>query len=249
MRLLFLILILFGSISCRKFVWDNPNDTINPTAEPASLKDGLVAFYPFNGNANDESGNGNNGIVSGASLVSDRFNNINKAYLLNGVDNYIRMQKPGPIGNPRVSVSFWIKSNTQKSDAIIGWGDNGRTGNDFRIYQNGSCSGTIAFDTYDCAVNYLVGDIINKWQHFVVIYDGSIASNVFSSSIYQSGQKISNTCFTQNLGPTNILGTNPITIGKYHGSLPSGFLHASLDDVRIYDRILTQEEITYLANN
>jgi len=71
MRLLFLILILVSSLFCRKFVWDNPNDTINSKTEPASLKDGLVAYYPYSGNANDESGNGNNGTVFGATLVED----------------------------------------------------------------------------------------------------------------------------------------------------------------------------------
>jgi hypothetical protein len=71
MRLPFLILILDSSLSCRKFVWDNPNDTINPKTEPASLKDGLVAYYPFSGNANDVSRNGNNETVFGATLVED----------------------------------------------------------------------------------------------------------------------------------------------------------------------------------
>jgi len=48
------------------------------------LKDGLVAYYPFNGNANDESGNGNNGTVYGATLTTDRFGNTNKAYSFDG---------------------------------------------------------------------------------------------------------------------------------------------------------------------
>jgi len=47
----------------------------------ASLTDGLIAYYPFNGNANDESGNGNHGTVYGATLTEDRFGNNNKAYL------------------------------------------------------------------------------------------------------------------------------------------------------------------------
>jgi hypothetical protein len=42
--------------------------------------DGLVVYYPFNGNANDASGNGNNGAVSGATLTSDKDGNTNKAY-------------------------------------------------------------------------------------------------------------------------------------------------------------------------
>ena len=46
------------------------------------LKEGLVAYYPFNGNANDYSGNGHNGTVTGATLTTDRFGNPNSAYSL-----------------------------------------------------------------------------------------------------------------------------------------------------------------------
>ena len=49
----------------------------------ADLNDGLVAYYPFNGNANDESGNGYNGTVYGATLTYDRFGNPNSAYSFN----------------------------------------------------------------------------------------------------------------------------------------------------------------------
>ncbi len=49
-------------------------------AQPVDLKSGLVAYYPFNGNANDESGNGNHGVVQGATLTADRFNNLSSAY-------------------------------------------------------------------------------------------------------------------------------------------------------------------------
>ena len=52
---------------------------------------GLVGWWPFNGNANDESGLGNNGIVSGSTLTSDRFGNANSAYLFDGVNDYIRI--------------------------------------------------------------------------------------------------------------------------------------------------------------
>lgn len=48
--------------------------------------DGLVGYWPFNGNANDESGNGNDGIVNGASLEVDRFGFASSSYYFNGVD-------------------------------------------------------------------------------------------------------------------------------------------------------------------
>ena len=52
-----------------------------------NIDSGLVAHYPFNGNANDESGNGNDGTVNGATLTTDRFGNANKAYSFDGVSN------------------------------------------------------------------------------------------------------------------------------------------------------------------
>lgn len=54
----------------------------------------LIAFYPFNGNANDESGNGNHGTVYGASLVKDRFGNADSAYSFDGVNDYIDIGRP-----------------------------------------------------------------------------------------------------------------------------------------------------------
>lgn len=50
---------------------------------------GLVGWWPFNGNSNDESGSGNNGTGYGATLTTDRFGNANSANSFNGVANYI----------------------------------------------------------------------------------------------------------------------------------------------------------------
>jgi hypothetical protein len=63
------------------------------------LNNGLVAYYPFNGNANDESGNGKNGTVSGAVLTSDRFGNLISAYIFDGTNDYISANPVLPISN------------------------------------------------------------------------------------------------------------------------------------------------------
>jgi hypothetical protein len=54
-----------------------------------SLTNGLVGYWPFCGNANDMSGNGNNGTVNGATLTKDRFGNTNSAYSFDGVNDFI----------------------------------------------------------------------------------------------------------------------------------------------------------------
>jgi hypothetical protein len=55
----------------------------------ADLNYGLMAYYPFNGNANDESGNGNDAIVTQAILDVDRFGNENSAYYFDGLNSYM----------------------------------------------------------------------------------------------------------------------------------------------------------------
>ena len=52
-----------------------------------NLGDGLVAYYPFNGNANDESGNGHDGVVNGAKLSNDRFGNKESSYIFDGISH------------------------------------------------------------------------------------------------------------------------------------------------------------------
>ena len=76
----------------------------------ADINDGLFAYYPFNGNANDASGNGNNGTVNGATLTEDRFGNANSAYSFDGVNDSIRLPDFTQL-NPEedFAISLWVK--------------------------------------------------------------------------------------------------------------------------------------------
>ena len=68
----------------------------------------LLASYPFSGNANDETGNGQNGIVNGAVPTSDRFGNSNSAFSFDGVDDYIEIPDFDPTGGSNyITVSWW----------------------------------------------------------------------------------------------------------------------------------------------
>jgi hypothetical protein len=73
--------------------------------------EGLVGYFPFNGNANDESGNAHHGTVHGATLTTDRFGNSNSAYYFNGVDSYIVLPENIITGKDSVfEISFWYKA-------------------------------------------------------------------------------------------------------------------------------------------
>ena len=78
---------------------------------------GLVGWWPFNGNANDESGNGNHGTVNGATLAADRFGNAGKAYSFDGISSFI--QFPCNITTNTTTASVWFKSNSNGFQSII----------------------------------------------------------------------------------------------------------------------------------
>ena len=80
-------------------------------------QNGLVAYYPFNGNANDESGNGNSGTVKGASLTTDRFGNSSSAFDFNGIDNMIEVPANNQFDFQNFTISTWIKRSK-----LTGWG-------------------------------------------------------------------------------------------------------------------------------
>ena len=81
--------------------------------QPAFIANGLVAYYPFNGNADDASGNGNNGTLLRGIFISDRFGNSNSAYYFNGVaGTKIQSSYVGILGSESRSISVWVKCCT-----------------------------------------------------------------------------------------------------------------------------------------
>ncbi len=78
---------------------------------PLNLQNGLVAFYPFNGNAGDSSGNGNHGLPEGAQLTTDRFNNSNAAYAFSPSTSIILSRPIMALSGVRqFTISFWRRN-------------------------------------------------------------------------------------------------------------------------------------------
>lgn len=85
-------------------------ETVTVSQRPGFPANGLLAYYPFNGNARDESNNGNNGTVFGASLTTDRHGNPDKAYDFNGLTNYINIPHTSALMliGLDFSISAWV---------------------------------------------------------------------------------------------------------------------------------------------
>ena len=90
------------------------------------LTNGLVAYYPFSGDASDKSGNGNDGTVYGATLTVDRFGNPNSAYAFDGISSFISMPDSTSLRIPSdITVTCWANFSTNLSKVrLVGKGDN-----------------------------------------------------------------------------------------------------------------------------
>jgi len=210
-------------------------------------ENGLVAFWPFNGDANDESGNGNSGTVEGPTLVEDRLGNPNSAYSFDGIDDYINIgnnvKPPFP-----VTVCAWIKTNASDAGQIIFRNDRV----DSSSYRNGlmvwiAGDATVAAGVYSGyssgstrASVYTAEPVIteNQW-HFLTF----ILISYNNMEIYNNGVKLE-----------TVLGTGTGTSMTYSSAdgvmgFSKGwdgnvnFLNGTLDDVMVYNRILTEPEI------
>lgn len=210
-----------------------------------ALDTGLVAYYPFNGNANDESGNGNDGTSFGAELARDRFGNINNAYQFDGIDDYIT-------ANPlylekRQTLVAWVQpaiDYTSTSQVVIENPDNS-TATDYSLYIDKSGS-LVEPEYFLRKSDGEVGPSVkssqtfseNDWILMVGAYDGQ------SSKIYVNGQLLGESAFTDNLRQ---LGTS-FRIGD-DGSDGNAPFRGKIDDVRIYNRALNQDEISAIYDN
>jgi hypothetical protein len=114
-----------------------------------------------------------------------------------------------------------------------------------RIFINGNCSNSMAFDTYDNQ-KAKSNTFNNVWENYIVVYDGNTGNNTTISKFYKNGILMTSECFNVNIAKTNISQLIPITFGRYHGTVQTGYFNGSLDDIAIYNRALSQEEITAL---
>ena len=203
---------------------------------------GLVGWWPFNGNANDESGNGNNGTVNGATLTADRNGDNNTAYSFGGnTRRTIDIDIDLPYGN--FTISFWFNALDTTMNALMDWRD---TSNNLPVlsfnFDANYGSGFVALlrdnvngGTVDVAPNFLPNS--NEW-HFI-----TLTKNSNQLSFYINGLISLTTNYTQSIWTLNhlVLGSN------YYDS--TFFYTGRLDDIGIWNRALTQQEITNLYNS
>ena len=206
----------------------NTNAQTVPNYLPTS---GLVGWWPFNGSANDESVNGNNGVVNGPILTTDRFGNSNKAYSFDGVnDNINPLQNNLPFGtNPR-TISLWFQ-RIGAGGNLFSYGS-ANTSNAYMI-----AIGSNIISNQGWADDFPVyPSIDNSWHYLVCSFDG-LNSTIYLDNI--------------NLGSNAMPNWNTIAGSFYFGTRvlnDMDFFNGKLDDIGIWDRALTACEIQKLYN-
>jgi hypothetical protein len=219
----------------------NPNDPSSYN----NLNKGLVAYYPFNGNANDESGNGYHATnIGGTFVVGLRQQNSGSLHF-DGASAYAQSSISNlPLQNSPRTLSLWIKSELRPdlpaNEHIVGYGSFPPTeGFGVGIYAG---SGGRLFGY--CSFNDIPADKYadSGWVHFVHVYDG------LESRIYADGLLVGS--LRQQLMTQ---GNDAFTLGARQATDSANqivnFYRGSLDDVRLYNRALSSAEIALMYEN
>jgi hypothetical protein len=227
-------------------------NTINAQVPSYVPSSGLVGYWPFNGNANDESGNGNNGVVDGATLTADRMGSIQSAYNLDGINDYITIPDSPSLRLSNATISTWI-SYTSTSKMMLMVKHNLLNAynanyafeiNEYTalkgprvlgMYDNGNCN---SYNWTNYHSNTDIGD--NQWHHVV----GTFGTDFLK--IYIDGNFIGQIA-TPNTAMNSCSGSE-LLLGRGWNGWPNWY-NGKLDDLAIWNRVLTQQEITNLYNS
>jgi hypothetical protein len=211
--------------------------------------DGLVAYYPFNGNANDESGTGNHGTGFGASLTEDRFGNSNSAYLFDGTDDYIEIPDDVSLRPEHITLAVWVYPEELDSydfDCVLGKSrfDNGlgeqyylflrENGFQMGLKRNSNCTTGNGWNGSLASIS----DLTNRWSLLVSTWDGNRYKQYLNGDLLLDIN-------TLNAGSIDDCPGGELKIGRWWSSDLSYF-KGKIDDVRIYNRALSDEEVLEL---
>jgi hypothetical protein len=208
---------------------------------------GLVAYYPFNGNAKDESGNGNDGTVNGATLTKDRFSKTDGAYYFDGVDDYIDGGNNAILnGNWNgVSLSAWIKpySHIAGVQQIVGKWAVSLQNDHYSLFLHGNrllmaVSDGARAESGGYGKTNLKS---NEWYHVVGVWKNNREYNVYVNGIIDGTQTQTGYGMNKNSPITLKIGREKIGVNRA--------FHGIIDDVSVYNRALSDSEVQQLYNN
>ena len=220
---------------------DDPGDDSDPGEDdepPSKLSDGLVAYWPFDGDAKDASGNGNHGTVNGATLTADRNGNADGAYSFDGNDRIVVADSES-LRSPTnaISIAVWMKLTTMYDACLVCKGENKRQYGFYFSAQGDKCviNDRLGETGFDAMCDLSPGLETGVWTHFVAVWDGKICK-AYANGI-QVGEDAAEGMFAAN-GVSLYIGVDYPEADEYY--------KGTMDDLAIWNRALTAEEVARL---
>ncbi|MBN2708520.1 MAG: LamG domain-containing protein [Calditrichaceae bacterium] len=215
------------------------DDDNNPVNHGTNTSKGLIAYYPFSGNADDESGNGLHGIVSGSVLTLDRLGNENSAYQFDGIDDVITIYDNTLLDITNdVTIMAWFKIHSKKTGQgiISKVNTNSRSPWDILIEEKLIFQGANAYR--DDAFDITFPDTIESDQW---IYVAGTAKDGMAK-FYVNGIITDSATYSGDLWNNDY----DVYIGTRWTHQEVHFFNGCIDEVRIYNRALSGDEIDLL---
>ena len=210
----------------------------------SSHDEGLVAYYPFNGNARDESVFRNDGTVDGAHATTDMHGITGKALLFDGMNDFVSLEGALPVADIFTISFLALSQNETAYSNILSDGGSNTSGNNFLINFQGNNIGIRA--DKNAALNYEdFGpvelqdlDLVNKWTHVVWIMTPSCSrifvNGTLKSTIYETGSNVGYHNDKSYIGVRNVL------------SAPENYFKGKLDEIKMYNREFSEAEVLSL---
>jgi len=224
------------------------------------LTDGLIAYYPLDGDANDNGPNGFDGTVNGASNTNNLNGDANTAMSFDGEDDYVAISAGiDNLFNTGASFSFWVNL--------------GETGTSNRMLANyngdspgGDCLQRVGFnfaltDTEGIRLSYAsdgndyIGRIsdgglltVGEWHHVVGTWNTELVSE--GITLHIDGNRVDTENFEGGFICDDFIASDaPFSIGRtVCAAGPCAYFTGSIDEVRFFDRVITEDEINFLGN-
>ena len=219
----------------------NGNGTIAgaDTAITIACNPPLVYYFPFDGDATDQSGNGHDGTVNGATLVDDRNGTANSAYAFDGSSWIEAAGDSLPIGNSSRTLTMWLKPNPSVPLwGIVYWGQNDCTGNMWGLGYEGSATFWGGCNDFESGLT-IPAD--GTWTFVAVSFAAPNHIHIRVNGAYAD----------QDLGapatPASKLWIGGETTTNDSGNFRNHY-DGAIDSLRIYNRALTDAEIDTIEN-
>lgn len=230
--------------------YNSPQQTVryatytNGSSTSTEVTSGLIGWWQLNGNATDSIGTAT-GTVFGAQPTTGQGGLSNTAYVFDGVDDYIRLSGATAVGNltGNLTMSAWIRKDT--SNVIGAIFSAARTASANGLAFNAMANGTARFTTlgvrdYDSTTATYRA---NEWTHVVATMNANTVT-YFVNGVQRD--TISHTAGgAANTDDVHMIGAGTVSLST---TLTTPF-DGSIDDLRVYNRILTANEIQTIYNN